>query len=69
MAEWISVSERLPYSGEDVLVCVLWRNRSETVDISWVDDEGDWAMGSAKGYRITHWQPLPPPPPNGGSNE
>ena len=78
MSKWISVKKRLPFSGEDVLVAVRWAGRPATVDMSFVDDEGEWAMGSAKSHlgetlrrlrllvtlrwEITHWMPLPKPP-------
>jgi hypothetical protein len=57
--EWISVDKRLPYSGEEVLVCVCWPKQRRTVDISFVTDEGEWAMGSANGWTITHWMSMP----------
>ena len=62
MSKWISVKKRLPFSGEDVLVAVRWAGRPATVDMSFVDDEGEWAMWSAKRWEITHWMPLPKPP-------
>ena len=62
--KWISVVERLPYIHEDVLIAVKWRGGEAKIDTSWVDDEGEWQMGSAKpeNYEITHWMPLPEPP-------
>jgi len=62
---WIDVKDRLPFSGDDVLVAVTWDGRPgvhQTVSTSFVDDAGDWAMGSAKRWEITHWMPLPDPP-------
>ena len=63
---WISVSERLPVSGQQVLACVRlphWthemRTLIETLDYDqgrFLDDDED-----PRKY-VTHWMPLPEPP-------
>lgn len=68
-SDWISVEERLPNIYTDVWVWVIYADGIATGTESWRDPsvEGklEWAMGSAKGYRVTHWQPLPAPPTKG----
>lgn len=67
--KWISVKERLPNIGEDVLVLVgadmfvmaLARKDQETADIEWVDAQGY----IAEMWEVTHWMQLPPPPEGG----
>lgn len=66
--EWISVTERLPAVGEDVLVITsssdrnmaVWRlfGNAENRQAHWEDEVGDGlVLGAA-----THWMPLPEPP-------
>lgn len=57
MAEWISVEERLPLEGEDVLV---WEARG----FAFVDNRrnGKWVICDDVIGAITHWMPLPEPP-------
>ena len=57
MAEWISVKERLPLDGEDVLV---W----EAQGFAFVDSQrnGKWKICDDALGNITHWIPLPDPP-------
>jgi hypothetical protein len=67
-ADWISVKDRLPETGEEVWVWVKYlrmkgRRASSTGTESWIDrQDGTWAMGSAKNFKVTHWQPLPDAP-------
>lgn len=65
--KWISVEERLPEIGEEVIVyipgagCqVMWLNQpdQETADIKWVMEHGWWCAVD----EVTHWMQLPPPP-------
>ena len=64
--EWISVKERLPEVHQEVLVWMRYEGEKEfRWTDSWIDGDKDfymepnskrgWAMGSAKGYEITHW--------------
>ena len=62
-AKWISVEERLPEANDEVWVWVEYHNQDDALgDTSWLQDDGTWAMGSAKNFTVTRWQPLPPPP-------
>lgn len=57
--KWISVRDKLPEDGEDVLVCTQSKNGSRNID------KGYWSInrfvhrGCAN---VTHWMPLPEPP-------
>ena len=67
MSEWISVKDRLPKVSKEVWVWVIYkrikgRPRYETHTESWIENDGTWAVGSAKKYEVTHWMPLPAPP-------
>lgn len=55
--KWISVKDRLPDSGSDVLAfaedhCIY----TALFDGIW------WLSGDAPSYKVTHWMPLPEPP-------
>ena len=59
--EWISVKDRLPETGERVLVCI------GAVFEAFIDDGGKWQRYySAPLNEVlgepTHWMPLPQPP-------
>ena len=57
---WISVNERLPDDGVDVIVIADSRN----IGFAWHDYRGwyDSNHGWIKISKITHWHPLPEPP-------
>ena len=65
---WISVDERLPEEGKDVLICVQGFDTSPIIDIAWLDNGASDTLcrvGSQYGFDIedvTHWQSLPQPP-------
>lgn len=65
---WISIDERLPEEGKDVLIYVPGFDTSPIIDIAWLDNGANGALclvGSQYGFDIedvTHWQPLPQPP-------
>jgi hypothetical protein len=66
MSEWISVKDRLPEIGKEVLTFSL-ENGHIFFDCAYVDDDGvfaDWfASWSARSLEhVTHWMPLPEPP-------
>lgn len=68
MSEWISVKDRLPEYGKDVLVCdcnsrnyiSVWSLEKDTDGGTnyWEDCRGWWQSFD----EVTHWMPLPEPP-------
>ena len=61
--EWISVTERLPEKGEEVLV---FDTRENWTGFAWLRPDETW---TALGFdfpldlgEVTHWMPLPPAP-------
>lgn len=66
MAEWISVKDRLPEKGQEVLayrggfIGDLMDVYTYLGDDRWEDDYGYWETAETEG--ITHWTPLPEPP-------
>lgn len=57
--EWISVNDRLPEPGEDVLVCNHWGDID--TDMVWINPDGKTEFYFDK-TNVTHWMPLPEPP-------
>ncbi|ACA32537.1 DUF551 domain-containing protein [Histophilus somni] len=58
---WISVKDKLPKSGERVLVYFKNASRDyKSITLSELVD-GEFNM-SSKLFEVTHWQPLPQPP-------
>ena len=57
---WISVNERLPEVGRDVLVYV----GNGVCKVCWMEDRGDWHTSTRFFGKedVTHWMPLPEPP-------
>ena len=71
MAEWIGVGDKLPKTGESVLVCVAinenlkgFGERKSEIRIGWLEDNGKWALQfSNMNYsEVLYWMPLPVPP-------
>jgi len=62
--QWISVNERLPAKGTQVLVFTeVWCD--ETYHVASVDEYGEWFPSAGDGYgfpAVTHWMALPAPP-------
>ena len=70
--EWISVKERLPRHGVEVLV--LWKTHKNkkqcAVAAIWKDKDYGWhfryndvdGANLLDDSQVTHWMPLPPPP-------
>lgn len=63
ISPWISVEERLPDTGREVLVCL---EHLETpgfyilgIDFYQNHPRKEWYSGSPDNYKITHWQELP----------
>ena len=68
--KWISVGDRLPEIGDEVLVLTEFKDiriysymriDQETADVVWEDDYGHWEEIAS----VTHWMPLPEPPKEG----
>ena len=61
--EWISVTERLPEKGEEVLV---FNTRENWTGFAWLRPDETWtALGFDFPFdlgEVTHWMPLPQPP-------
>lgn len=75
---WISVDERLPKTGESVLVYVAINKNLKgfgeckpEIRIGWLDDGGKWALQfSNMDYsEVLYWMPLPEPPKDGDTND
>lgn len=65
--EWISVAERLPTQGVDVLVSSPCPNSdTPNIDIASWSVEGEqgpvWREADCGRIEPTHWMPLPAPP-------
>ena len=65
--KWISVGERLPEMRKPVLcllrsICYGGKSYYYAVDYM-LDDNQWWESGGSWKYEVTHWMPLPPPPP------
>ena len=68
---WISVEERVPETGEEVIVCVdghrgpAWSNRYQLVAFRGAVSE-QWLQERHESAKpvvgVTHWMPLPAPP-------
>ena len=70
---WISVEDRFPYSGHQVLVFCPVHTKGKTTDVTYltrcvgINSEGSgWSLptcfhGDMVG-NVTHWMPLPEPP-------
>ena len=61
--EWISVDDRLPEKGEEVLV---FDTRENWTGFAWLRPDETWtALGFDFPFdlgEVTHWMPLPEPP-------
>ena len=64
LMKWISVFDRLPGEGEEVLVCIKYSGEDHwAYTLSQIGDgfclepnsSVSWLMGSAEGYVISHW--------------
>lgn len=66
MNEWISVKERLPEEGEDVLAYL----GEGIFGICWLLKDGYWETRDSFLYPddVTHWMPLPEPPKEEGDH-
>lgn len=57
--EWISVSERIPESGQRVIVC---RKDGRVEQGVFLGVNGWWKVYGTNTKSITHWMPMPAPP-------
>lgn len=57
MNNWISVDDRLPKSGEQVLACF----EDGFIATVSTDENGEWELWADSG-EVTHWMHLPSPP-------
>ena len=60
-SEWISVKDRMPEEGVDVLVYGDICLNRKSVDVDFVDRESGNFFYYDEG-EVTHWRPLPEPP-------
>lgn len=62
MPEWISVKDRLPEKGEDVLVFGYWHEKWQPL-MCYLSPHrnGEWftTVAGQQVYEVTHWMPLP----------
>lgn len=65
--EWISVDERLPNPGEEVLVC----DEIGDVFTDLIECDGKWSEEISRrwGIKYLYWMPLPKPPKMKGGAE
>ncbi len=73
MSDWISVEDRLP-EGDDMVIYVASPYSEDGVEVGWYDSLKGWTNGLWRWESdlatdlidagVTHWQPLPPPPPH-----
>ena len=64
---WIPCSERMPESGEEVLICWAGTDCAPTVDVWLKDINHDHVTAEWMDDHVappTHWMPLPPAPTN-----
>jgi hypothetical protein len=67
--EWISVEDRLPDDGAEVLACnlalVACDNGFGSRFVAWLDYDTappQWIVSGEEKEEVTHWMPLPEPP-------
>ena len=65
MSEWISVKDRMPEEGVDVLVYGEICHNKKGIEVDFVKN-GDFV---ACDEDVTHWMPLPEPPKENDADE
>ena len=63
--EWISVKDRLPEAGEDVIVFGYWHEKFQPLMCYLSPHNKDsWftTIAGQEVYAVTHWMPMPSPP-------
>lgn len=70
--DWISVKDRLPKAGTDVLVCCTMKvtdnvRYEKAIAMAYVCEDGfiDVELDKAITAGVTHWMELPEPPKEG----
>ena len=71
--KWISVEERLPETGKEVLAHGSWGGSKKTAVARYSQRDDAWCayspLGTVAFVAITHWMPLPEPPGEEENNE
>jgi len=65
MSNWISVNDKLPKDGVDVLACSRFEDLQTIKIYCYSKELGKWHESASPGWpadNITHWMPLPDPP-------
>lgn len=61
MPEWISMEERHPKYGEEVLICKKV-GKYKMLAVGYLDEDGCFYTGEGWFAEVTHWMTLPEPP-------
>jgi hypothetical protein len=82
MSDWISVKEGLPKKEGHYLICYAGLDGEQTIESNrygglWIwSKRKDWYFNLSEYWfckrnnkKITHWQPLPPPPSAEGKED
>ena len=64
---WVPVGQRLPKESANFLAVIIAEDALETPLVLhlWYDGDGRWYDLRGDEEKVTHWQPLPPPPEEG----
>ena len=58
---WIDCKKELPEKFETVLVWTTRRDGATDSILSWINDDGEWEIGSTGGWGVTHWMEITEP--------
>ncbi|MCD7802026.1 MAG: DUF551 domain-containing protein [Clostridiales bacterium] len=62
MTDWISVKDRLPEVGKNVIICRPDVPGKYIVEQGYLRSNGWWKVYGTNVKRVTYWMPLPEPP-------